>query len=280
MSISVMGAFALGILNTYLSPDFYKSDFFEEVIYEEASNEIIKQLQSEIPGINDINPEELKNQLGNIIPAEVLSQTIEHVFSQLGGDSLPTEINISLSPIKDRIPDAIKEIAPFINESLPEELELISFENELTKNINQQIPDQLNVPLDEIQSQLNESQKNTLTYALTKGKTQIPSLILAAISLCLILIGLLTWRPFWKVALWVGSTLIIDGSSILASIFSIEKMGNSILPEFNVNPAFLAPIISEMHTFALLLLGTGVLGYILAIGFFHANKSKPKSKSK
>lgn len=278
MSISVMGAFTLGILNTYLNPDFYQSDFFEEVIYEEASSEIIEQLQTTLLEISDIDPEELKAQLENLIPAEVLSETIQHLFEQLGGDKLPTEITISLSPIKDRIPSAIKEIAPFLNKSLPEELELISFENELTKNINQQIPDQLNVPLDEIQTQLNEPQRNALTYALTKGRTQIPPLILAAISLCLIMIGLLTWKPFWKVALWVGSTLIIDGASILASIFSIEKMGNSMLPEFSVNPAFLAPIISEMHTFALLLLGTGVLGYILAIGFFHTNKSKPKSK--
>lgn len=87
MSLAVMGAFMVGILNTYLSPEFYKTDFFKQVIYEEIINQVSKI----------IDPEFQKEQIRNMVPPDVLSKIINDVFNQIESDGIPQNLVIPLA---------------------------------------------------------------------------------------------------------------------------------------------------------------------------------------
>lgn len=87
MSLAVMGAFMVGILSTYLSPEFYKTDFFKQVIYEEIIDQVSETIDQKFQ----------KEQIRNLIPPDVLSKIINDIFNQIESDGIPQSLVIPLA---------------------------------------------------------------------------------------------------------------------------------------------------------------------------------------
>jgi len=270
MSLAVSGALIMGILMTYLNPDFYRTDFFKEVIYQEIIDQIIDTVQTEIPEANHtLDRETLKEQLSNLLPPEILGNTLSDLFAQFQGNKLPENITVSLVPIKERIPEAIQALMPQIGQNLPPEISSDQLARELQKNVVEQLPDEISVPLNTLEARLNDHQKATLLYVLTKGRTQFPALLMGAIAILMVFIVLLAGKPWKKASFWIGATLLLDGIFVLAGMYSLNKLGTPLLENMKINPEFITPVTDTMQSFGGWLTLGGAIGFIIGMLFIY-----------
>jgi hypothetical protein len=275
VSIAILGALIMSLLNTYLNQEFYQSEFFGSVVYEQVSTLILNEVENQYPEATDyLSTDEIKEQLGILIPSDVLSDSIESIFNQLGGDQIPEELSISLEPVKNKLPDAVEELLPIINEKIPDEIPVVALEFQLKEIIETQMPSQLQVPLSDIRSQLSDKQNARLEWALTSGRDQIPYILLGSIILLLMLLPLVAWKPVGKAIAWDGTAMLLSGGLTMFTTHSFEFAFTTLLEQLDVDPLIISPIINEMTFFGFTMLGAAAIFYVLA--FLFREKKEPK----
>lgn len=261
MNVAVGGALGLSLLSTYLDPKFYKSIFFEEVLYDAIVDQAVSLFQNEVPELKEIITEEsFRNAINRLLPPETLAAIIDEVATQITQHPWPDEVVVSLKKIKENMSPAMD--AAFAETGWPANLPRDTIIRELQQNV----PEEIRVPVSDIKNRMTPEQEKMAAYLLTNGRIQIPALLTGTLTFLLAAVFFLIGAPRTKALRWVGTALILDGTLIAAVAYSLKEWGGMALKAWGVTPHLLAPVTSYMVKTEFILLTLGAISIFVSIG--------------
>ncbi len=214
--VAFMGAFALGVIETYLNPDFYQSKQFEELFYEVIVEEISSQLISSQPELDEfLEPEDIMEEVKIVIPPEMISNAIADVFNQLEQIPLPDEIIISTEELKNNLPLVADRIFAEITPDLP--IDTSALEEEFQQELIDYIPPRIILPL----SELPDNARQGIVIVLL-GTHHATTSFLTTLIIHIVTIGFLIWKPFKSSLRWMGHPLIYSGVLLIGFLHLIR----------------------------------------------------------
>ena len=256
--IVIFGTLILATTSTYLNPDFYRSDTFEDLFYDVIVTEISSQLienQAELGKLLEAN--DIKEEVRTVITPEIVSSTIEDALIQINQIPLPDEIIISTGAIKANLPLAIDSLFKKMQPNLPIELPIDSIKEQFQNEIIDYIPSQVSLPL----SELPQEARNGLAIIIL-GLDHFLESFLLSVGLHLAIIGLLIWKPAQKILKWIGAAILASGIITFAFIKTL-MIGTESFEELITLIA--EPILGTMYPWSIGFIIAGIA--CLALGF-------------
>ena len=256
--IAVVGSLVVATTDTYLNPDFYQSDTFEELFYDIIVNEVSQELLTQGGLDGFLTPEDIEEEVRLVLPPDVIANIIEDALNQIYATPLPDEIIISTGAIKTNLPLALDSLFAKIQSTLPPEISTELLKQQFQHEMIDYIPPQISLSLD----QLPVEARNGLVLILM-GTHHFLESFLVSIGLHLIFIGLLIWKPVQKILKWIGGSLLASGVFIFAFIRIItsgaQQLGEPLVLLIS------QPILGAMTPWGLGLVIAGIAS--LALGF-------------
>jgi hypothetical protein len=266
----VMIALLMGLMDSYLNPDFYQTEHFEETIYEQiistVSNQVLEQnkLLAEF-----VDEPTLTKNFKKVITPERIQTSIDNIFNQIASNETMDSITLELSDIKKEIPSILDQILEEIN--LETDIPL-----KTTDGIGDYIPSEINIPLDLIP----QEELNILKMFITGQKELKKTFFTIGITL-LFVIGLLIWKPLSTAILWVAGTTALWAFSIITMTQTLmQGLMNAEWSGINIQKIgeILKPLTESTYFYGKAIGIISIILFLSHFGFKHLEQETKKSK--
>jgi hypothetical protein len=240
--VALVGVMIIAVTNTYLNPDFYQGDQFEDLFYDLIVEEISYRLLNESEQLGALlSTDDIREEVEIVIPPELISETMADVIAQMKQVPLPDILVVDAEPIKNNLPLVVDSLVAKISPNLPVEIPADLFTTEIQDEMMiDYIPPKIELPLGDLPPKARRSL--TLIF---QGADHVTESVFVALSFLLVIIGLIIWKPFKLILRMIGGPILVAGILLFqASIISnpelaevydlgtilIEPIGTYIIP--------------------------------------------------
>lgn len=235
----------LSITNTYLNPNFYTTENFEEKIYDALIEESSKAILHKQPELREyFSAIEIQSMTKEVITFKAVIEIVNQFLKQLEEEPLPDEIVLHIGEIKKNARILIQE-----NKTLSEKIDANAIGYFATE---------INIPL----GALPDGIQNAMSLFFQNRKNLMAQNIVMSAILTVMIIMVL-WKPFSRGLIWnagifiaTGLPMAILGYGLKASV-SAPYQGQESLIQTISNP-----ILNQVITISLIVTGIGVLHLI------------------
>ncbi|MFC1647815.1 hypothetical protein ACFL10_02360 [Patescibacteria group bacterium] len=272
--VTIPTFFIRSVVKTYLNPGFYEGPVVEES-YEYLLSFLQKQVENDEFVAEYFDASDVEQFTREYFAIDSLKEITQDFVSQMNNlteGRSSNEIDISLLPLKQRIPDMAADLSVLIIEKIPycedqideETIEEFAFDNELPPCIPRGLDkDSLENPLArEIEKNLNDTIPGEFKLNLENGNSKegaefkqllfifkYAQMILPLFMLIMLLLqALIIYKPYTRVMKFIGASFVLGGVLALVSGQLLAQVPGSAINAQNF-PDLLATDISEMVSF-------------------------------
>lgn len=292
--ITVPAFFVRSFVKTYLNPVFYEGPVVEES-YEYFLSFFLQEVKNDEFVSNNFSDEEIETLTRTYFGIEPFREIISDFVTQMNNlseDRQKGEIDVSLMPLKQNIPDMAADISALIVDEIPlceseEEAsaEVYEFDGSLPSCIPAEIGKaQVEKPLArEIEKNLSDSipgnySQNTSDFKQLLNIFNYTQMILPLFMLIIIfLTALIIYKPYTRVIKFIGASFVLGGVFALIASQLLLRVPELVAAGFNEMISFYSYliqfIVDRMNIYSVYFIGIGALIVLIGMYLSHFYKS-------
>jgi hypothetical protein len=310
--ITVPTFFIRSIVKTYFNPSFY-----EGPVVEESHEYFLSFFQKEVKKDKFVDEyfteEEIEKLTRDYFKFEAFKQIITDFVTQMNNlseDRQKGEIDVSLMPLKQNIPDMSSDISNIIVNKIPEcgseaeeqeETEEFEFNGslpecipsvigkeqvekplarEIEKDLNDAIPGEFKLDFDNGQLSEEATEFKQLLFIFSYAQMILPLFMLILV----LLIALIIYKPYTRVMKFIGGSFVLGGVLALASGQLLKQIPSAAmtvdLSEMISFYSFLLQfIVDRINIYSVYFIGIGSLVILVALYLSHYYEKHPQVKN-
>jgi len=304
--ITVPTFFVRSFVKTYFNPSFYEGE-----VVEESHDYFLTFFQSQVKNDEFVSEyfteEEVETLTRKYFQLESFQEIVKDFVSQMNNlseDRQKGEIDVSLMPLKQNIPDMAADISEIIVDKIPlceseEEVIEAAFEfngdlpscipeeigktqvekplaREIEKNLNDSIPGEFKLNFESDEESEGTSEFKQLLYIFNYAQMILPLFMLIVI----LLMALIIYKPYTRIMKFIGSGFILGGvfalvsgqlfSRIPGAVITPQTFPELIAADLNKMAEFysflIQFIVDRINIYSIYFIGIGAL--VILVGFY------------
>jgi len=275
--ITIPTFFIRSFVKTYFNPTFYEGPVVEES-YEYFLSFFQKQVKNDEFVSEHFSDEDIEKLTREFFAVDALHEIVKDFVTQMNNlseDRQTGKINVSLMPLKQRIPDMAADVANVIIEKIPyceteeeeeevieaalefngdlpscipEEIGKTSLENplarEIEKGLNDDIPGEFKLDFENGEVSEGASEFKQLLFIFSYAQMILPLFMLIII----LLMSLVIYKPYTRIMKFIGASFVLGGVFGLVAGQLFKRIPAAVITP-QTFPELLAADLNEIISF-------------------------------